>query len=171
MDRTMLADLLELHEESSNAREAVSIGGHAVERGDVMLVFSEPEAGTGLNFACRVRSDDAHIEDLVDDASAWLREHGVQPHFRVSPLTRPSNLAHILERRGYACTEHETQMALEGDDTDPPTSPHVTVEIVGTEGIRTWVGVQNRGFGATAEPTDAMIDKVRASAMPSNAAT
>ena len=70
MLRTVLADQLEFHEESSNAREALSIGGEVVERGEVMLVFSEPAAGTGLNFACRVRSDDAHIEGLVDDATA-----------------------------------------------------------------------------------------------------
>jgi ribosomal protein S18 acetylase RimI-like enzyme len=163
MHRTILADMLELHEESSNAREAIAIGGEVVERGDVMLVYSEPGAGTGLNFACRVRSGDAHIEDLVDHASAWLKQHGVPPHFRVSPLTRPSNLARILERRGFQCTERETQMVLEGDDTEPPTNPRATVGIIQAGDIKVWLSVQNRGFGATDEPAEAAIDRARAS--------
>jgi ribosomal protein S18 acetylase RimI-like enzyme len=135
-----------------------------------MLVFSEPAAGTGLNFACRVRSDDAHIEGLVDDATAWLRQHAVLPHFRVSPLSRPSNLAQILEKRGFACTEHETQMVLEGDDTAPPTNPHVMVGTVQASDIEIWVSVQNRGFGAADEPTGAAIDKARASLAPGGSA-
>src|SRR5512138_790791 len=105
-----LADALERHEETANADLARRIGGETWERGDVLAIYSRPDLGTGLNFACRVRSDTASIEALVDEVSAWMRMRGVDPHFRVSPLTQPFTLASILQARGFALTETETQM-------------------------------------------------------------
>ena len=163
MLQTVLADRLEYHEESSNAQAAKNIGGEFVELGDVMLIYARPEFGTGLNFACRIRSDDARIENLVDDVCAWFDQRGGTPHFRVSPLTRPPNLAQILERRGFICTEHETQMVLENDDTEPPTSPRVTIEIVQAYDLERWVSIQHRGFDGTDEPTATMIEMARKS--------
>lgn len=160
---TVLADRLEYHEESSNAQAAKNNGGEFVELGDVMLIYSRPEFGAGLNFACRIRSDDARIENLVDDVCAWFDQRGVAPHFRVSPLTRPSNLAQILERRGFVCTETETQMVLESDDTEPMTNPRVIIEQVQPRDLESWVGIQHRGFGETDKPTATMIEMARQS--------
>ena len=107
-----LADRLEYHEESSNGQAAKNVGGALLELGDVMLIYSQPEFDTGLNFACRIRSNATLLESLIDDVSAWFTQRNVAPHFRVSPLTKPSNVASILERRGFVCTEQETQMVL-----------------------------------------------------------
>ena len=159
MSQNNLADQLEYHEESSNGQAAKNIGGELVERGDVMLVYSRPEFGGGFNFACRVRTDEAHIESLIDQVCDWFAARKIDsPLFRVSPLTRPANLAQILERRGFVCAEHETQMVLESDDTEPATNPRVLIEWVQPRELESWVGIQHRGFGETGEPSATMID-------------
>lgn len=85
-----LADLLEYHEEASNAQVAKFIGGKFIEHGDVMLIYSKPELGASLNFACRIRSDEARIEQLIDDVCVWFDARNVPaPVLRVSSLTRP----------------------------------------------------------------------------------
>ena len=53
-----LAERLEKHEETGNAESARSIGGEILDRGDALLMFSRADFGAGLNFACRVRSDE-----------------------------------------------------------------------------------------------------------------
>jgi predicted GNAT family acetyltransferase len=163
MSTRPLSDQLEYHEESSNAHAAKNIGGEFVERGDVMLIFSRPEFGAGLNFACRVRTDDAHIEELIDDACAWFAQRNVAPHFRVSPLTRPPNLAPLLEQRGFVCTETETQMVLEGDDTEPPPSPSVSIEQAQVQDIGEIVALQFCAFGESGEPSPTAIKMARSS--------
>ena len=153
-----LADRLEYHEESSNGQSAKDIGGTFIELGDVMLITSHPEFGTGLNFACRIRSDDTLIANLIDDVSEWFKQRDVAPHFRVSPLTRPSNVAKHLEQRGFVRTEAETQMVLEGDDNERSTNRQVRIETVAANDLANWVGIQHRGFGGTGQPSTAIIE-------------
>ncbi len=144
-----LADWLERHEETGNAESARGIGGEIWKRGDALVIASRPELGTGLNFACRIRSDDASVDRVIDEVEDWLRARGTVPHFRVSPLTRPSNLAQILERRGFVQTEAETQMLLAAADVAPPPNPAVIVEQIEASEIARWVEIQHRGFGLT----------------------
>ncbi len=159
-----LADLLERHEETGNAELARRVRGEVWERGDALVIFSHPELGTGLNFACRIRSDDSGLEKLIDEVSEWLTARGVAPHFRVSPLTRPADLARILEWRGFTKTEAETQMVLAGPDTEPPTNPRVTIERVAPHDLATWVAIQHRGFGGSGEPPPLTMEIASASA-------
>jgi predicted GNAT family acetyltransferase len=160
-----LADQLEYHEESSNAQVAKYIGGEFIERGDVMLICSKPELGAGLNFACRIRTDEARIEQLIDEVCAWFAERNVPaPVLRVSSLTRPANVAQILERRGFGCIECETQMVLEEADIEPPTNPRVQIEWVQPHELESWVGVQHRAFGGAGNPTPTMIEMARQAA-------
>jgi ribosomal protein S18 acetylase RimI-like enzyme len=147
--QTELADLLEMHEETGNAESARAIGGEILDRGDALLIFSRSEFGAGLNFACRIRSDDEHIEGLVLDVCNWFAQRGVAPHLRISPLTRPKELAQILKHRGFACTETETQMVLAGEDTEPlaSTNGRITISQIENHEIDRWVEIQHRGFG------------------------
>lgn len=163
MNRNELADKLEYHEEAGNAQVAKNIGGEWVERGDVMLIYSRPEFESGLNFACRIRTDEGRIEQLIDDACAWFHSRGVAPQFRVSPLTRPTNVEQILERRGFVCNERETQMVLENDDTEPSTNSRVAVEPAASHDLETCVAIQHRAFGGTGEPSPTTIKMARAS--------
>lgn len=156
-----LADRLEYHEESSNGQAATNVGGACLELGDVMLVYSHPEFGTGLNFACRVRTTDALIESLIEDVSAWFTQRRVAPHFRVSPLTHPSNVELTLAQRGFVCTERETQMVLAGDDIERPTNPKVRVEIVQPSDLELFVILQHRGFGGTGQPSSSAMEMAR----------
>lgn len=164
----VLADALEKHEETANADLARRIGGETWERGDVLAIYSRPDLGTGLNFACRVRSDAASIENLVDAVSAWMQTRGVEPHFRVSPLTRPSDLASVLASRGFERTEMETQMVLAVEDIAPPPNPRVTVEPVSPLDLPRWVALQHHGFGGTGDPSDSMMDIARSAASAGN---
>lgn len=141
------ADWLERHEETGNAEGARGIGGDIWKRDDALVIASRPELGTGLNFACRIRSNETSVDRLVDDVSAWLSARGAAPHFRVSPLTCPSNLAQILERRGFVRTEAETQMMLTAPDVAPPSNPRVAVEQIERSEITRWAEIQQRGFG------------------------
>lgn len=153
-----LADKLEYHEESSNAQVAKNIGGEVVERGDTLLIASRPEFGAGLNFACRIRTDDTHIGKLIDEVCAWFAQRNVAPHVRVSPLTRPTNLVRLLDQRGFIRTETETQMVFEGDDQEPPTNPRVSVEQVQMRDLESFVTTQHHAFGESGEPSPAAID-------------
>ena len=163
MLQTVLADKLEYHEEAGNAQVAKNIGGECIERGDVMLIYSRPEFESGLNFACRIRTDGAHIDKLIDDLCVWFESRGATPQFRVSPLSRPPNVAQILERRGWVCNEHETQMVLEGEDTEPPTNPRVSVGIVSSNELEKFVTLQHLAFGGTGTPSPTIIKMARAS--------
>jgi ribosomal protein S18 acetylase RimI-like enzyme len=158
MFQTELADLLEKHEETGNAESARSIGGEILDRGDSLLILSRPDFGTGLNFACRVRSNETHVDALVDDVCDWFTQRGIPPHLRVSPLTRPSDLAHLLKRRGFVCTETETQMVLAGEDTEPPARAdgRITISQIEDHEIDRWVEIQHRGFGMGAPSVDSM---------------
>ena len=158
MLQTKLADLLEKHEETGNGESARSIGGEVLDRADALLIFSRPDFGTGLNFACRVRSDETVVEALVDDVCGWFTQRGIPPHLRVSPLTRPSDLAHRLKRRGFVCTETETQMVLAGEDIEPPTRAdrHIAISQIENHEIDRWVEIQHRGFGMGAPSGDTM---------------
>ena len=158
MIQTELADLLEKHEETGNAESARAIGGEILDRGDALLIFSRADFGAGLNFACRVRSDAAHIEQLVDDVCGWFTQRGVAPHLRVSPLTRPANLAQLLEKRGFVTTETETQMVLAGEDTERSdnSAGRITINQIKDHEIDRWVEIQHRGFGMGAPSKDAM---------------
>jgi ribosomal protein S18 acetylase RimI-like enzyme len=156
-----LADGLERHEETGNAESARGIGGEIWTRGDALVIASRPELGTGLNFACRIRSDDASVDRLIDEVSAWLSARGVAPHFRVSPLTRPADLAQRLARRGFVQTETETQMVLAAQDVEPASSARVSIEQIELGELERWVVLQQRGFGATASSAPA-IDLTRA---------
>jgi ribosomal protein S18 acetylase RimI-like enzyme len=164
MHQTDLADLLEKHEETSNAESARGIGGEIWDRGDALVFSSKTEYGSGLNFACRVRSDESHIESLIDEVDAWFVRRGITPRFRVSPLTRPANLAELLGRRGFARTEAETQMVLAGEDNEPPTpaASHVDIKPIEARELERWAEIQSRGFGMTVSP--AVIELARASA-------
>lgn len=144
-----LADRLEQHEETSNAEMVRSIGGEVWTRSDALVFCSRPELGTGLNFACRLRSDRLGIEKLVGEAGAWLADRGLEPHIRVSPLTRPTDLAERLARRGWVETEAETQMVFAGLDAELPANPRVTVELVGLDALESWVDIQSHGFDMT----------------------
>lgn len=157
------ADRLEYHEESSNGQAAKNIGGDFIELGDVMLIYSRPDFGTGLNFACRIRTDTSLIETLIDDVSEWFKQREVAPHFRVSPLTRPSNVADILEQRGFVCTEAETQMILQADDVERSTNRQVRIETVALDDLERWVSIQHRGFGGTGQPPAPIIEMARKS--------
>ena len=163
MNRDEWADKLEYHEESGNGQVAKNVGGECIERGDVMLVYSRPELEAGLNFACRIRADDARIEKLIDEVSAWFESRNVTPQFRVSPLTQPTNVAQILERRGFVCNEHETQMVLENDDTEPPANSRVSVEIVSSNDLEKFVTIQHHAFGGTGDPSSIILKMSRAS--------
>ena len=168
MQSTELADLLEKHEETSNAESARRIGGEIWDRGDALVFSSKPEFGSGLNFACRVRSDESYIENLIAEVDTWFAQRGITPHFRVSPLTRPANLAQRLEHRGFARTETETQMVLAGEDVEPPTraaSP-ITIRQIETHGLDCWAEIQSRGFGM--EPTPTVMELARTSAESKN---
>ena len=159
-----LADLLERHEETSNAQVARRIGGETWERADVLAIFSRPELGSGLNFAGRVRSDERSIEQVVDEIGNWFTRHRVAPHFRVSPLTRPANLAQILERRGFVRTETETQMVRAAEDTEPSPNPRITIEPVEQRDLLPWAGIQHRGFNGLGAPSDLMLEMARSTA-------
>ena len=163
MHQEELADKLEYHEEAGNAQIAKNIGGEFVERGDVMLIYSHPEFEIGLNFACRIRTDEARIEQLIDDVCEWFHSRDVAPHFRVSPLTRPNNLAQILERRKFVCNERETQMVLEGKDTESPTNPRIAIETAKADDLEKCVTIQHHAFGGTGHPSPTMIKMTRAS--------
>jgi ribosomal protein S18 acetylase RimI-like enzyme len=163
MNRNELADKLEYHEEAGNAQVAKNIGGEFVERGDVMLIYSRPEFEIGLNFACRIRSDEARIEQLIDDACEWFHARDVTPHFRISPLTRPIDLAQILERRKFVCNERETQMVLEGADTEPPTNPRVAIEPAASDALEKGAAIQHHAFGGIGHPSPTIIKMARAS--------
>jgi ribosomal protein S18 acetylase RimI-like enzyme len=158
MVQTELADRLEKHEETGNAESARRIGGEILDRGNALLIFSRPDFGAGLNFACRVRSDESHIEILVDDLCGWFTRHGVAPHVRVSPLTRPANLARLLEQRGFVSTERETQMVLAGVDAERPAGSNgrVTIGQIEDHEVDRWVEIQHRGFGMGAPSRDAL---------------
>ncbi len=156
-----LGDWLERHEETGNAESARRIGGEIWRRSDALVVASRPELETGLNFACRIRSDDASIDRLIDEASAWLAARGAVPHFRVSPLTRPSNVAQILEGRGFVRTEAETQMVLAVQDAEAPSNPRVSIEQIEMSEIERWAAIQQRGFG-TGATSPLAIDLARA---------
>ncbi len=158
-----LADRLEYHEESGNAQVAQNIGGEFVEHSDVLLLVSRPEFGAGLNFACRIRTDDARIEKLIDEIEAWFAQRNIAPTYRVSPLTRPANLAPLLEQHGYVCVERETQMLLEADDTEPPTNPRVSVEQVQPRDLQRFVAIQHHAFGGSGEPPATSIEMARRS--------
>jgi GNAT superfamily N-acetyltransferase len=159
-----LADRLERHEEYSNADAARRIGGHVWDRGDVLLIRSRPELASGLNFASRIRSDSSTIERLLDEVSEWLTARGVVPHVRVSPLSRPGDLADRLRSRGFVMTEAETQMALVGPDRERPTNPRVHVEQIAPGDIDCWVRIQDIGFGGRGEPPSLVFEMARASA-------
>ncbi len=158
MIQTELANLLEVHEETGNAESARSIGGEIYDRGDALLIFSRPDFGAGLNFACRVRSDETHIEALVGDICGWFTQRGVAPHVRISPLTRPAELAPTLKQRGFVCTETETQMVLAGEDTEPPANSNgrITISQLENHEIDRWVEIQHRGFGMGTPSVDTM---------------
>jgi ribosomal protein S18 acetylase RimI-like enzyme len=97
-----------------------------------------------------------------------MQTRGVEPHFRVSPLTRPSNLASLLESRGFERTETETQMVLASEDAAPPANPRVTVEPVSPLDLPNWVTIQHHGFGGTGAPPDSAMDIARAAANAGN---
>ncbi len=158
---TELGDWLERHEETGNAESARRIGGDIWRRGDALVITSHPDLGTGLNFACRVRADADSIDRLIDDVSAWLSARRAVPHFRVSPFTRPSNLAQLLEQRGFVRTETETQMVLATQDAETPANPRVTVEQIDMSEIEPWVTIQLQGFGI-ATTTSLAVDLARA---------
>jgi ribosomal protein S18 acetylase RimI-like enzyme len=164
MQLSELADLLEKHEETSNAESARRIGGEIWDRGDALVFSSRTEFGSGLNFACRVRSDESHIEKLIDEVDAWFALRSITPHFRVSPLTRPAHLAQLLKRRGFARTETEMQMVLAGEDIEPPTraAPRITIKPIETHELERWAEIQSRGFGMKVSP--AVIELARVSA-------
>lgn len=157
-----LADELEYHEESWNGRAAKDIGGECVERDDAMLIFSHPALEAALNFACRIRSDDAHIEELIDNACAWFDARHVAPQFRISPLTRPSNVERILEEIGFECNERETQMVLQGKDRLRPSNPRVQVERASSNTLEKFVEIQDRAFGGTIISSSKILEMVRA---------
>jgi ribosomal protein S18 acetylase RimI-like enzyme len=158
MIQTELADLLEKHEETGNAESARCIGGEILDRGNALLIFSRAEFGAGLNFACRVRSDETQIEALVDDVCRWFTQRGVAPHLRVSPLTCPAKLADILQRRGFVSTEAETQMVLAGEDTErlADSADRITIRQIEQHEVDRWVEIQHRGFGMGMPSKDAM---------------
>ncbi len=158
---TELGDWLERHEETGNAESARRIGGNVWKRSDALVIASRPELGTGLNFACRIRAASGTVDQLVDDISAWLRARGAVPHFRVSPFTRPSNLAQILEQRGFVRTETETQMVLAAQDAEAAANPRVCVEQTDLSEVERWVAIQQRGFGLSATSSLA-VDLARA---------
>lgn len=164
MQSSELADLLEKHEETSNAESARRIGGEIWDRGDALVFCSKSEFGNGLNFACRVRSDESHVESLIDEVDAWFARRGITPHYRVSPLTRPANLAWLLERRGFARTETETQMVLAGEDTEPPTraASQITIRQIEPRELERWAQIQSRGFSM--DPSPAVMELARTSA-------
>jgi ribosomal protein S18 acetylase RimI-like enzyme len=115
-----------------------------------------------------VRSDETTIGTLVDEISPWFIRHGVDPHFRVSPLSRPSNLAAILETRGFLRTETETQMVLAGEDVEPPSNSRITIEPVSPLDLLTWVTLQHHAFGGTGEPSGVLMEIARVSADAGN---
>ena len=156
-----LAELLERHEETSNAEAARRMGGETWERADVLAIFSRPELGSGLNFAGRVRSREMPIEQVVDEIGQWFTRRGSAPHFRVSPLTQPSNLAQILERRDFVRTEAETQMVRAAEDTEPAPNPRITIEPVEKRDLTLWVGIQHRGFNGLGAPSELMLEMAR----------
>ncbi len=168
MTLSELADLLERHEETGNAELARRIRGQVWDRGDVLAIYSHPELGTGLNFACRIRSDQAAIEKLVVDMIEWFTARGVAPHFRVSPLTQPSNLPELLGRRGWNKTETETQMVLAEADAERPTNPQVRIERVELGDLATWVAIQHHGFGGMGQPSPLTLEIARTSALLGN---
>ncbi len=159
-----LADRLEFHEETGNAELAIAIGGEVWERGDALLIGTQPEMGAGLNFACRLRSDAASVEKTVDDVCEWFTRRGLAPHFRISPLTRPANLAQILGRRGFVQTEAETQMVHEDQDTEPLANPRVIVEPIKSKEIERWAEIQHRGFGGGGAPSPLAVHVAQATA-------
>lgn len=159
-----LADLLERHEETGNAELARQIGGEVWKRTDMLAIFSRPELGSGLNFACRFRSDEAAIGNLLEEVTGWFIRRGVAPHVRVSPLSRPATLERTLAARGFVQTEAETQMVHDGEDREPPTNPRVTLEMVKPQDLAYWVAIQHRGFGGSSETSELSMDVARASA-------
>ncbi|MGB8647992.1 MAG: GNAT family N-acetyltransferase [Anaerolineae bacterium] len=161
MDRE-LAEQLERHEELGNASSAWRIGGEVWERGDVVALYSHPQFGTGLNFACRVRSTEQGIDELLDDVIEWFSWRNVKPHVRVNPLSRPIDLAERLKRRGFTQTEMETQMVLTAKDIERPPNLRVTIELVRIPDLGSWLSIQNRGFGSNGQPTPLSIELNRA---------
>ncbi len=159
-----LADRLERHEEYSNAEMARRIGGEVWDRGDALVIFSRAVLGAGLNFACRIRSDEASIEALLDEIVVWFAARHVSPQVRVSPMTRPANVIPLLQARGFVQTEAETQMALAAEDAGPPANPRVSVEKVGRDEVDRWAAIQNIGFGGDGNPGTLFAEMARAAA-------
>ncbi len=141
------ADLLERHEETSNAEIGRRIGGEIMDRSDVLAFCARPELGGGIRCACRIRSDAAGIQALVQDVAEWFAQRGAAPVFRASPLSRPETLATILAANGFEQTERETQMVLAGEDVERAANPDVTVVPAAPEDMRIWVDIQHRSFG------------------------
>ncbi len=158
-----LAEQLERHEELGNAASARLVGGEIWERPEAVAISSHPVFGIGLNFACRVRSTEQGLDELLDELIEWFSWRNCKPHVRVNPLSQPGDIAQRLKRRGFTQTEAETQMILREEDTERASNPRVTIEKVGMDDLVPWLGIQNLGFGSDGPTSPMSIELNRAS--------
>jgi GNAT superfamily N-acetyltransferase len=86
------------------------------------------------------------LESRIDETIAHYGRLGVPFRWMVTPSTRPRDTAEALLRKGFV--HAETLHAMVADPADFPAHAggEVTVEMVGKEGLDTWVACTGRGW-------------------------
>ena len=118
-----------------------------------LLTFYTGVSGpNGVLYARFASEDERFVANRIDDVMEYFEARGVIFGWTVGPSTRPSQLASILEARGFVYSASTTGMAVDmlAMREDVPHNAGLSItEILDLEHLRILRDMEMRGFGAT----------------------
>lgn len=136
------------------------IGGQVEDRGNVVVVLNPDLPSKGFNFATKVDAGGTSKEEVIDYVVRVFRDHGLQPHFQLWSITRPSDFGVDLWQRGFA-EDGELDAMVWRKPKSLPAPQGVRVRVVrGDADMALAVDLVLRGFGFPAEWKDVLLSSL-----------
>ena len=98
-----------------------------------------------LNSLLDFRTDERHIESILDVGFALLRAFDCPPVARITPLDEPPSLADRLAARGLRPSERRSWMVFVGDPAAIRVDAEIDVRIAGPDDAATFAAVHAGG--------------------------
>ena len=136
----------------------LSLIGDVKDIGYAVLYSNQKIPTTEFNHAFKVNVPEFEADKLVGDVVRYYESIGAKPCFRISPTTRPQNLANYLRRQGFKLALEEDVMTYGVEDKSFKADSNVNV--VTTDGNLTdvWNEIFIKSFEVPAVMRDAFSD-------------
>jgi GNAT superfamily N-acetyltransferase len=128
---------------------------------ELLTLYTGAGGPNGVLYACLASADERYVLRKIGEVMDYFGARGVTFGWSVGPSTRPSQLATILESRGFAYSASTKGMAIDllamREDV-PHNTGLVVTEIQDLDQLRILRDMEMQGFGVTEETAQRYYD-------------